>query len=75
MTQLWMVRAQGGELLPTFLENKIVSIGWCSDVDFTGFKKEDFRKALKREYPSNLKSIPAWVGFCENFVNKMQIND
>ena len=75
MTQLWMVRAQGGELLPTFLENKIVSIGWCSDVDFTGFKKEDFRKALKREYPSSLKSIPAWVGFCENFVNKMQIND
>lgn len=53
----------------------IVSIGWCSDVDFTGAKKEDFRRALNQEYPSSLKSVPIWVGFFDKFVNKMAQND
>lgn len=75
MVQLWMVRSNGGDLVPTFLEKSIVSISWCSDVDFTGAKKEDFRRALNQEYPSSLKSVPTWVGICENFVNKMSIND
>lgn len=75
MVQLWMVRSNGGDLVPTFLEKSIVSIGRCSDVDFTGAKKEDFRRALNQEYPSSLKSVPTWVGICENFVNKMSIND
>ena len=75
MAQLWMVRANGGDLIPTFLEKSIVSIGWCPDVDFTGAKKEDFRRALNQEYPSSLKSVPTWVGICENFVNKMSISD
>ncbi len=75
MVQLWMVRSNGGDLVPTFLEKSIVSISLCSDVDFTGAKKEDFRRALNQEYPSSLKSVPTWVGICENFVNKMSIND
>lgn len=75
MVQLWMVRSNGGDLVPTFLEKSIVSISWCSDVDFTGAKKEDFRRTLNQEYPSSLKSVPTWVGICENFVNKMSIND
>lgn len=75
MAQLWMVRSNGGDLVPTFLEKSIVSIGWCSDVVFTGAKKEDFRRALNQEYPSSLKSVPTWVGLCENFVNKMAQND
>ncbi len=40
MVQLWMVRSNGGDLVPTFLEKSIVSIGWCSDVDLTGAKKK-----------------------------------
>lgn len=75
MAQLWMVRANGGDLIPTFLEKSIVSIGWCSDVDFTGAKKEDFRRALNQEYPSSLKSVPIWVGFFDKFVNKMAQSD
>lgn len=75
MVQLWMVRSNGGDLVPTFLEKSIVSIGWCSDVDFTGAKKEDFRRALNQEYPSSLKSVPIWVGFFDKFVNKMAQND
>lgn len=75
MVQLWMVRSNGGDLVPTFLEKSIVSIGLCSDVDFTGAKKEDFRRALNQEYPSSLKSVPIWVGFFDKFVNKMAQND
>lgn len=75
MVQLWMVRSNGGDLVPTFLEKSIVSIGLCSDVDFTGAKKEDFRHALNQEYPSSLKSVPIWVGFFDKFVNKMAQND
>lgn len=75
MVQLWMVRSNGGDLVPTFLEKSIVSIGWCPDVDFTGAKKEDFRRALNQEYPSSLKSVPIWVGFFDKFVNKMAQND
>lgn len=75
MAQLWMVRANGGDLIPTFLEKSIVSIGWCPDVDFTGAKKEDFRRALNQEYPSSLKSVPIWVGFFDKFVNKMAQSD
>ncbi len=75
MVQLWMVRSNGGDLVPTFLEKSLVSIGWCSDVDFTGAKKEDFRRALNQEYPSSLKSVPIWVGFFDKFVNKMAQND
>lgn len=40
MVQLWMVRSNGGDLVPTFLEKSIVSIGWGSDVDLTGAKKK-----------------------------------
>ena len=75
MVQLWMVRSNGGDLLPTFLDKNIISIGWCPDVDFTASRKEMFRKSLLQEYPSNLKSIPIWVGYFDNLVNKMAIND
>lgn len=46
MVQLWMVRSNGGDLVPTFLEKSIVSISWCSDVDFTGAKKKKILGAL-----------------------------
>lgn len=73
--QLWMTRSNGGDDLPLFLGKKVIAIGWCTGTDFSGAKKEDFRKCLENDFPSCSKSIPAWVGFCDSFVNKMKIED
>ena len=28
MAKIWMVRSQGGELIPLFLKNNVVALGW-----------------------------------------------
>jgi len=75
MEKLWIVRSNGGELLPLFFEKNIVALGWCQNTDFQNKDKNFIREEFQKEYPESEKSIPTWVGFFENFINVMQVND
>ena len=75
MEKLWIVRSNGGELLPLFFDNNIVALGWCQNTDFANKDKSFIKSEFQREYPDSEKSIPTWVGFFENFINVMQVND
>ncbi len=72
---MWMIRSNGGILIPLWTENSIVSIGWSSTTSFQNLKKEEIKKILTKEYSQNLKSIPMWTSICDNFVNKIKKND
>lgn len=74
---LWMVRADGGERVPLFLEENIIGLGWCKiDVDLTGKDKLFIKNKFEIAYPQDTKStINAWVGFFHNFIHVMKIND
>lgn len=73
--KLWIVRSNGGELIPLFFDNNIVALGWCPNVSFENKDKSFIKKEFLKEYPKSEKSIPAWVGFFENFINNMHIGD
>lgn len=75
MEKLWVVRSNGGEYLDIFFNDNIVAIGWCSDINFENKDIYFIKKALLDTYPECKKSIPAWAGFINSFVNKMSIND
>ena len=75
MNTMWIIRSNGGSLLPLWLENNIVAIGWCSNISFENLKKEDIKKVLCKEYAQSIKSIPIWTSICDNFVNKIKKDD
>lgn len=75
MNTMWIIRSQGGSLLPLWFENHIVAIGWCSDTSFENLKKEEIKKILIKKYTQNSKSVPIWASICDNFVNKIKKND
>jgi len=75
MEKLWIVRSNGGELLPLFFDNNIVALGWCQNTDFADKDKSFIKNTFYKEYSGSEKSIPTWVGFFENFINVMQIDD
>ena len=72
---MWIIRSNGGSLLPLWFEKNIVAIGWCSNISFENLKKEDIRKILSKQYAQNLKSVPIWTSICDNFVNKIKKDD
>ena len=75
MTTMWIVRSLGGSLLPLFLDNNIVSIGWCSSTYLSNLSRDDIKKIMEKEYPQKLKAIPVWSSICDSFVNKMKKDD
>ena len=70
-----MLRSQAGDLLPIFLENKIVALGWDKIGDLRNQTRENIKKALLEKYPNNYKSVPVWASMLDNFANKMNIGD
>lgn len=75
MAVMWMIRSNGGILLPIWFEKGIVAIGWCSDQSFDRLKREDIKRLLTKKYSQNMKSVPIWTSICDNFVNKIKKDD
>jgi restriction system protein len=75
MGKLWIVRALGGNLIPFFIENNLVALGWERTNDFTSKNREYIKQELLKLYPESKKSIPQWTSFFENFVKNMQKDD
>ena len=75
MEKLWIVRAHGGDLIPLFIDNSIVALGWDKTPSFKGKDKEFIKKSLHENYPESKKSIFVWASFFEKFVNSMQKGD
>lgn len=49
----WMVRAEGGELIDFFLENKLVAIGWEQIGNLSNYKsKEQLFAAIQKTWPN-----------------------
>lgn len=70
--KLWIVRALGGDLIPFFIENNLVALGWAKINDFTGKNREYIKQELLRFYPKSKKAIPHWTSFFENFVKNIK---
>lgn len=75
MANMWMVRSQGGELLPFFLEKKVVALGWRRIGNLSGKNKQTLKEELYEAYPEDKKAVFAWVGFIENFLHVMKEGD
>ena len=72
---MWMLRSLGGDLLPEFIKNNMVALGWGLIGDLQGKSRENIKQALLKEYPNKYKSIPVWASMLDNFANKMKIGD
>lgn len=72
---MWMLRSLGGDLLPEFIKNNMVALGWGLIGDLHGKSRENIKQALLKEYPNKYKSIPVWASMLDNFANKMKIGD
>lgn len=46
MANIWMVRSQGGELLPLFLNNGVVALGWDALGDLTGKSRNQIKEIV-----------------------------
>lgn len=75
MANMWMVRAQGGEWLPLFTEKGLVALGWTEIGDVTGKKRSWIKDQLSVSYPESIRSVGAWAGVFDNFVNVMKTGD
>lgn len=69
-----MVRSQGGELLPLFLNNGVVALGWSTLGDLTGKSRNQIKEMVMDSYP-NERAIYQWSGIIDAFVNIMKKGD
>ena len=67
MKKMWIVRSNGGELLPQWLENSIISIGWCPQISFKKLKKEE--KIVE------LNAYSTSINVYDSYVYYMDIDD
>jgi len=74
MANIWMVRSQGGELLPLFLNNGVVALGWDALGDLTGKSRNQIKEIVMGSYP-NEKAIYQWSGIVDAFVNIIKKGD
>lgn len=74
MAKIWMVRSQGGELIPLFLKNNVVALGWDALGNLTGKNRNQIKELMIRTYP-NEKAVYIWSGIIDTFVNVIQKGD
>ncbi len=74
MVNIWMVRSQGGELLPLFLKNKVAALGWEALGDLAGKSRNQIKELVQEKYP-NEKAIFQWIGIIDSFVNFIKKGD
>lgn len=74
MANIWMVRSQGGELLPLFLNNDVVALGWDALGNLTGKSRNQIKEIVMDSYP-NEKAIYQWSGIVDAFVNIIKKGD
>lgn len=55
MEKLWIVRANGGELIPFFIENNVVALGWGSTSSFEGKDKKYIKQELYKALDHSVK--------------------
>jgi len=73
---MWMLRSQAGQLLPRFLEDGIVALGWAEIGDLKNKTRESIKKSLYNNFPQkDYKAIPTWTGILENFVHNVEKGD
>ncbi len=76
MSSVWMIRADGGALIDTFLMKGVVSIKW--DVgDLTSLsKKDEIADRLKVVYPeASPLTLSIWTGVVYRFRSEIEIHD
>ena len=75
MKKCWFVRSLHGELIPFFINNKCVALGFAPDTDFTGKNKQFIQKILSEKYPDKESAIAIWTSYFEKFVSGMKKED
>lgn len=74
MTNIWMVRSQGGDLLPLFMKKGVVALGWGTLGNLSGKSKNQIKELVIKEYP-NEKAVFQWAGIIDTFVNVIKAGD
>ena len=72
MANIWMVRSQGGEILPLFKNHGVVALGWDALGDLTGKSKNQIKEMVIKHYP-NEKAVYQWGGIVDTFVNVIRL--
>lgn len=75
MKKCWFVRSLHGELIPFFIKNKCVALGFAPDTDFTGKNKQFIQKILLEKYPEKESAISIWTSYFEKFISGMKKGD
>lgn len=75
MKKCWFVRSLHGELIPFFIKNKCVALGFAPDTDFTGQNKQFIQKILLEKYPEKESAIAIWTSYFEKFISGMKKED
>ena len=74
MANIWMVRSQGGEILPLFKNHGVVALGWDALGNLTGKSKNQIKEMVIKHYP-NEKAVYQWGGIVDTFVNVIKNGD
>lgn len=74
MVNIWMVRSQGGELLPAFLDHKVVALGWEALGNLAGKNRHQIKELVQKNYPHE-KAVFQWIGIIDAFVNFIKKGD
>lgn len=74
MARIYMVRSLGGDLIPLFLKNKVVALGWDALGNLTGKNRNQIKELVIKTYP-NEKAVYQWSGIVDTFVNIIQKGD
>lgn len=75
MKNCWFVRSLHGELIPFFIRNKCVALGFAPDTDFTGKNKQFIQHVLLQKYPEKESAISIWTSYFEKFISEMKKGD
>jgi len=75
MKKCWFVRSLHGKLIPFFVANKCVALGFAAGTNFAGRNKQFIRKILLQEYPDRESAIPIYTSYFEKFIYEMKKGD
>ncbi len=76
MKKIWFLRSVHGSLLPFFIKNNCIALGWDKiQEDLTHKNKQYIHNLLSKNYPNRETAINIWTTYFEKFIHKIAIGD
>lgn len=76
MKKIWFLRSAHGSLLPFFIKNNCIALGWDKiQEDLRHKNKQYIHNLLSKEYPDKESAINIWTSYLDKFIHKIAIGD